>query len=113
MDVNDNELLALETVHLFVELLESYFSNVCELDIVFNFNKASACCRKSQSNSQGMQRELLLERAGVRNSERQAKEQIEKIVTWSTSQVPEQWRLDGTWGAAFGTDIPGIFHEWC
>ncbi|CAM9127182.1 unnamed protein product [Scytosiphon promiscuus] len=39
MDVNDNELLALETVHLFVELLESYFSNVCELDIVFNFNK--------------------------------------------------------------------------
>lgn len=41
MDVNDNELLALETVHLFVELLESYFSNVCELDIVFNFNKAS------------------------------------------------------------------------
>lgn len=39
MDANDNELLALETVHLFVELLESYFSNVCELDIVFNFNK--------------------------------------------------------------------------
>lgn len=40
MDANDNELLALETIHLFVELLESYFSNVCELDIVFNFNKA-------------------------------------------------------------------------
>ncbi|CAN0082081.1 unnamed protein product [Discosporangium mesarthrocarpum] len=40
MDVNDNELLALETIHLFVELLEAYFSNVCELDIVFNFNKA-------------------------------------------------------------------------
>jgi len=29
----------LETIHLFVELLDSYFSNVCELDIVFNFNK--------------------------------------------------------------------------
>eukprot|EP00611_Tribonema_gayanum_P022108 TRINITY_DN4380_c0_g1_i1.p1 TRINITY_DN4380_c0_g1~~TRINITY_DN4380_c0_g1_i1.p1 ORF type:complete len:143 (+),score=34.64 TRINITY_DN4380_c0_g1_i1:126-554(+) len=41
VDVNDNELLALETVHLFVELLDSYFSNVCELDIVFNFNKVS------------------------------------------------------------------------
>jgi len=39
VDVNDNELSYLETVHLFVELLDSYFSNVCELDIVFNFNK--------------------------------------------------------------------------
>lgn len=37
--MSDNELLALETIHLFVELLDAYFSNVCELDIVFNFNK--------------------------------------------------------------------------
>jgi AP-2 complex subunit sigma-1 len=28
-----------ESIHLFVELLDSYFSNVCELDIVFNFNR--------------------------------------------------------------------------
>ena len=39
VDLADNELSYLETVHLFVELLDSYFSNVCELDIVFNFNK--------------------------------------------------------------------------
>lgn len=39
VDINDNELCYLETIHLFVELLDSYFSNVCELDIVFNFNK--------------------------------------------------------------------------
>lgn len=39
VDISDNELSYLETVHLFVELLDSYFSNVCELDIVFNFNK--------------------------------------------------------------------------
>jgi AP-2 complex subunit sigma-1 len=38
VDVQDNELSYLETIHLFVELLDSYFSNVCELDIVFNFN---------------------------------------------------------------------------
>jgi AP-2 complex subunit sigma-1 len=38
VDVHDNELSYLETIHLFVELLDSYFSNVCELDIVFNFN---------------------------------------------------------------------------
>ena len=37
--MSDNELVYLETIHLFVELLDSYFSNVCELDIVFNFNK--------------------------------------------------------------------------
>jgi AP-2 complex subunit sigma-1 len=29
----------METIHLFVELLDQYFSNVCELDIVFHFNK--------------------------------------------------------------------------
>ena len=39
VDISDNELSYLETIHLFVELLDSYFSNVCELDIVFNFNK--------------------------------------------------------------------------
>lgn len=39
VDINDNELVYLETIHLFVELLDKYFSNVCELDIVFNFNK--------------------------------------------------------------------------
>lgn len=31
----------METIHLFVELLDQYFSNVCELDIVFHFNKVS------------------------------------------------------------------------
>ncbi|XP_059872019.1 AP-1 complex subunit sigma-3 isoform X3 [Delphinus delphis] len=36
----DNELLTLETVHRYVELLDKYFGNVCELDIIFNFEKA-------------------------------------------------------------------------
>ena len=35
----DNELLMLEVIHHFVELLDRYFGNVCELDIIFNFNK--------------------------------------------------------------------------
>ncbi|TFJ85170.1 hypothetical protein NSK_003593 [Nannochloropsis salina CCMP1776] len=39
VDVTDNELAYLESIHLFVELLDEYFRNVCELDIVFNFNK--------------------------------------------------------------------------
>lgn len=36
----DNELLTLETIHAFVEVLDRYFDNVCELDIIFNFHKA-------------------------------------------------------------------------
>ena len=42
VDVTDNELAYLESVHLFVEILDHYFSNVCELDLVFNFHKVSA-----------------------------------------------------------------------
>jgi AP-2 complex subunit sigma-1 len=30
-DSSDNELLLMETIHLFVELLDQYFSNVCEV----------------------------------------------------------------------------------
>jgi len=41
-DVTDNELILMETIHLFVELLDQSFSNVCELDIVFHFNTVYA-----------------------------------------------------------------------
>lgn len=39
VDAGDSELAALEAVHLFVEVLDHFFSNVCELDLVFNFHK--------------------------------------------------------------------------
>mmetsp|Transcript_44532 Transcript_44532/g.105533 ORF Transcript_44532/g.105533 Transcript_44532/m.105533 type:complete len:143 (+) Transcript_44532:64-492(+) len=39
VDMNDNELGVLELIHLFVEVLDSYFGNVCELDLVFHFDK--------------------------------------------------------------------------
>jgi AP-2 complex subunit sigma-1 len=59
VDANDNELAYLEAIHLFVEILgtfelsklgrgwgqrcthkiDSFFDNVCELDLVFNFYK--------------------------------------------------------------------------
>ena len=39
MDVDDNELIALETLHHFVVTLDQYFGNVCELDIIFNFHR--------------------------------------------------------------------------
>ncbi|CAD8133785.1 unnamed protein product [Paramecium octaurelia] len=39
-DKEDNELLILEIIHHFVEVLDKYFGNVCELDLIFNFHKA-------------------------------------------------------------------------
>lgn len=42
IDQSDNELTCLEAIHLFVEILDHYFSNVCELDLVFNFHKVGA-----------------------------------------------------------------------
>lgn len=39
VDANDNELVHLESIHLFVEILDHFFANVCELDLVFNFQK--------------------------------------------------------------------------
>jgi len=40
IDNDDNELITLEQIHLFVEVLDRYFGNVCELDVIFNFHKA-------------------------------------------------------------------------
>jgi Clathrin adaptor complex small chain len=40
IDGADNELLALDMIHHFVEVLDKHFSNVCELDLVFHFYKA-------------------------------------------------------------------------
>jgi AP-2 complex subunit sigma-1 len=39
VDTNDNELAYLEAIHFFVEVLDAFFGNVCELDLVFNFYK--------------------------------------------------------------------------
>ncbi|KAJ4478202.1 AP complex, mu/sigma subunit [Lentinula aciculospora] len=39
---SDNELITLEIIHRYVEVLDRYFGNVCELDLIFNFQKAYA-----------------------------------------------------------------------
>eukprot|EP00755_Sulcionema_specki_P026307 Sspe_Gene.85325::Locus_56094_Transcript_1_1_Confidence_1.000_Length_674::g.85325::m.85325/K11827/AP2S1; AP-2 complex subunit sigma-1 len=39
VDLNDNELAYLENIHLLVEVLDHFFGNVCELDLVFNFHR--------------------------------------------------------------------------
>lgn len=40
VDTEDNELLTMETLHLYVESLDRYFGSVCELDLIFNFTRA-------------------------------------------------------------------------
>jgi len=40
VDDKDNELITLEVIHRYVELLDKYFGSVCELDIIFNYEKA-------------------------------------------------------------------------
>ncbi len=42
IDAGDNELITLELIHHYVEVLDRYFGNVCELDLIFNFHKVSA-----------------------------------------------------------------------
>eukprot|EP00188_Purpureofilum_apyrenoidigerum_P006229 Plantae.Rhodophyta-Purpureofilum_apyrenoidigerum.ctg9311.p1 GENE.Plantae.Rhodophyta-Purpureofilum_apyrenoidigerum.ctg9311~~Plantae.Rhodophyta-Purpureofilum_apyrenoidigerum.ctg9311.p1 ORF type:complete len:157 (-),score=38.01 Plantae.Rhodophyta-Purpureofilum_apyrenoidigerum.ctg9311:46-516(-) len=40
IDQDDNEMLMLDMLHMYVETLDRYFGNVCELDIIFNFHRA-------------------------------------------------------------------------
>lgn len=42
IEPGDSEMLALETIHLFVEILDRYFGTVRELDIVYHFNAVYA-----------------------------------------------------------------------
>lgn len=39
-DADDNELVTLEIIHRYVEQMDKYYGNVCELDIIFSFTKA-------------------------------------------------------------------------
>ena len=37
---DDNELICLSVIHRYVEVLDMYFGSVCELDIIFNYERA-------------------------------------------------------------------------
>lgn len=47
-----NELGILEFIHAFVETLDKYFENVCELDIMFNIEKAHFILDEMVTNGQ-------------------------------------------------------------
>lgn len=42
IDPEDNELITLEVIHRLVEALDRFYGNVCELDLIFNFEEAYA-----------------------------------------------------------------------
>jgi hypothetical protein len=65
VDASDNELVTLESVHLFVEILDHFFSNVCELDLVFNFHKVGVLAAGRGCSLEG---ELTRASGGARGS---------------------------------------------
>ncbi|CCE66079.1 hypothetical protein TPHA_0O01100 [Tetrapisispora phaffii CBS 4417] len=64
IDTKDEEAIHLSNIHLFVEVLDAFFGNVCELDIVFNFYKAYMTMDEMfiGGELQEISKEVLLER---------------------------------------------------
>merc|ERR1719410_272975 len=50
VDGDENELAILEFIHIVVETLDRYFENVCELDVMFNLEKAHFIVEEMFSN---------------------------------------------------------------
>lgn len=48
---DENELAVLEFIHCVVETLDKYFENVCELDVMFNAEKAHFIIEEMVSNA--------------------------------------------------------------
>ncbi|KAF2077670.1 hypothetical protein CYY_001058 [Polysphondylium violaceum] len=39
-DQSDNELISLEVIHQYVVILDTIFENICELDLIYDFERA-------------------------------------------------------------------------
>ena len=60
VDVSDNNLAYLEAIHNFVEVLNEFFHNVCELDLVFNFYKVSGVLMLELDNAFILERTFII-----------------------------------------------------
>jgi hypothetical protein len=69
VDTNDNELAYLEAIHFFVEVLDAFFGNVCELDLVFNFYKVRDDKEGEGRNEEERKREDTKKEEGIRNAQ--------------------------------------------
>jgi AP-4 complex subunit sigma-1 len=50
VDNDENELAVLEFIHCLVETFDKYFENVCELDVMFNVEKAHFILEEMMAN---------------------------------------------------------------
>ncbi|KAL0478769.1 AP-4 complex subunit sigma [Acrasis kona] len=50
VDNQENELAILEFIHCLVETFDKYFENVCELDVMFNLEKAHFIVEEMMTN---------------------------------------------------------------
>lgn len=67
IDLQDEEPIYLSHIHLFVEVLDAFFGNVCELDIVFSFYRAYMVMDEMfiGGEVQEISKEVLLERLSI------------------------------------------------
>lgn len=69
VDRADNDLAVLEFIHLLVDVLDLFFTDVCELDLVFNFHKVYMVLDEMimSGEMQEVSRKAILERLNVWN----------------------------------------------
>eukprot|EP00758_Cryptobia_borreli_P011252 Tbor_TRINITY_DN5640_c0_g3::TRINITY_DN5640_c0_g3_i1::g.8495::m.8495/K11827/AP2S1; AP-2 complex subunit sigma-1 len=69
VDRTENELSVLEFIHLLVDVLDMFFTDVCELDLVFNFHKVHMILDEMimAGEIQEMNKQIILERLSVWN----------------------------------------------
>jgi len=75
IDSYENELSILEFIHMIVETYDNYFEGVCELDIMFNVEKAHMILDEVVSNGEIVETNRSRILAPVRIIDKAAKEQ--------------------------------------
>ena len=100
IDVTDNELITLEVIHHYVEVLDRYFGNVCELDLIFNFHKARGNRPASASPSQEPGRNSIASRHASSSSWTGAQQELKTRPTASDNYRAPSYKLEYCRGAA-------------
>ncbi|TPX31119.1 hypothetical protein SmJEL517_g05457 [Synchytrium microbalum] len=80
VDFDDNELVVLEVIHRFVQVLDDYFGNVCELDLIFGYENAYMILD-----------ELLIDGEMQESSKRQVTGHIKKIEKEELAEQSQSW----------------------
>ena len=87
---DDNELIVLDMIHHFVEVLDRYFGNVCELDLIFNFHQSYFILEEMIVGGHLME---------------SSKKKINSMITANDSQMDDNFFKDeGTGGKGSGTN---------